>query len=1483
MVGLASIALAAGMALTGPTGAQAAPVPGGGLSGSPADKIQPELQQTLDSTGNADFWIRFADRADLSDARQIDDWVARGEAVAAELRATAEQSQSVVANLLEDPAQRLVRYQRFWATNAIYVYNGPAGLAREIASYAEVEGLYAPIGYELIEPTPGEQQRRINAVEWGIANINADDVWDQFGVRGEGITVANIDTGVQFDHPALVAQYRGNLGGGSFDHNYNWFDAAGNCATAPCDLNGHGTHTMGTMAGDDGGVNQIGAAPEANWIAANGCCPNDAALIASGEWMLEPTDLTGQDPDASKRPHIVNNSWGTIVPSNDPFMEDVLEAWAASGIFGVWSNGNNGPACATSGSPGSRILNYSAGAYDINNNIAGFSSRGPGQSGETKPNIAAPGVNVRSSVPTNGYANFNGTSMAAPHVAGSIALLWSAAPSLVGDIGQTRALLDDSAVDTENLLCGGTADDNNVFGEGRLDALALLEAAPIGDTGELTGTVTDAATGDPIAGATIHITGGTVDRTLTTGPDGTYSTALLAGDYTVEATAFGYIGQSVEVSIVVGETTVADFALVAAPLVNVTGLIRDGSGHGWPMYAKVNVEGAPDAAAYTNPFTGRYRLRLPANATYTLVVESQFPGYPDLTETVVVGNGNVVRDLLMTVDTNACPTAPGYEFGSSGVFESFESGTLPGGWTVVDNVGNGQVWSFDNPGGRSNLTGGDGGFAIVDSDDYGPGNSQDTQLVSPMLDLTNVADPIVRFNQDFNWWVLGQDEFTNVDVSIDGGATWETVFHQSGADAPGPRLETVPIPQAAGEPDVQVRFHYGNATFEFWWMIDNVLIGELFCVPIDGGLVAGNVFDRNTGAGINGATVTSVGMPEETTTTFATPDDPVQGDGFYWMFSSLTGPQQFTASAASYRSLTRVADVEADWITRRNFQLAAGQLVVEPGSIEAEVAMGGSAQRTFTITNTGTAPAEVELSERDGSFEILNADGTSLTEQEILTSPGAEVRRVELIGTDVASLAGSSAPPILSGRTGNAAPQAVPSEEPWTNIPDLPRSLMDHNVATVDGVVYSFGGSTGTAAVADVYKFDPASMSWTQLANMPNGPRHQSTVGVIDGKVYVVSGWNVLDTVTMIYDPASDTWTDGADSPAARSAAGEAVLDGQLYMVGGCTTSACAPYANQVFRYDPGSDSWDTLANYPIPIGWQSCGAIGGGVVCSGGLSDGNPVTDTYAYDPASDTWTQVADMPANLWGAAYHAANDLLLISGGLTGLSTITNEGYAYDPATDTWTDLPASNNLLFRPGSGCGFYKIGGSVIAGFQPTDVAELLPGFDACGAAADVPWLSVDPLTATLAPGDSVVVTVSLDADVAQPGAYTAAIPIREDTPYSVAPVDVTMNVTPPATWGKLMGTVLGTDCGGNTAPLADATVHLSTWVMELTLFSDEDGDYAHWLDFRHSPFFMIVAKDGYQPQFRQTSIVAGEVTVENWNLRAVCATGAEQADRHLM
>jgi subtilisin family serine protease len=227
------------------------------------------------------------------------------------------------------------------------------------------------------------------------------------------------------------------------------------------------------------GANKIGVAPDAKWLAAKGCETNscsDSSLLSAGQFILAPTNLQGQSPDPSKRPDVVNNSWGG--GGGDTFYQATVNSWVASGIFPQFSNGNSGPNCHTSGSPGDFQNTYSAGAYDINNAIASFSSRGPSSFGnEIKPNIAAPGVNVRSSVPTNSYGLLSGTSMASPHVAGTVALIISKNPSLRGNINAIRNLLDNGATDVNATSCGGNLDDNDIFGEGRLNALASVQAA----------------------------------------------------------------------------------------------------------------------------------------------------------------------------------------------------------------------------------------------------------------------------------------------------------------------------------------------------------------------------------------------------------------------------------------------------------------------------------------------------------------------------------------------------------------------------------------------------------------------------------------------------------------------------------------------------------------------------------------------------------------------------------------------------------------------------------------------------------------------------------------------------------------------------------------------------------------------------------------------------------------------------------------------
>jgi len=448
-----------------------------------ASKIDSRVLQAVKGGKSATYWALLRQRADLRGATAITSSSAQGWFVYKRLTSVANSSQ---AGLRSMHASRGASYKPFWIINAIRITSKAATL-NAVAGRPEVARILPRWSSKLTDEVGTRVDAGIKTVEWNITRINAPQVWSTYNDRGEGITVASIDTGVQWNHPALIKTYRGLAGPFQklfSDNNYNWFDPSHVCSPngkTVCDNNGHGTHTMGTMVGDDRGANQIGVAPRALWIAAKGCETNscsDFALTMSGQWMLAPTDLNNQNPRPDLRPHVINNSWGG--GPGDPFYRSIVQSWVAAGIFPQFANGNAGPGCGTAGSPGDYPESYAAGAFDINNNIAGFSSRGPSAiDGGLKPNVSAPGVNVRSSVPTNGYANFNGTSMASPHVAGTVALIWSVkgAPAFSRNVAATEQFIDNTAIDVNNTTCGGTADDNNVWGEGRLDAFAAVTAA----------------------------------------------------------------------------------------------------------------------------------------------------------------------------------------------------------------------------------------------------------------------------------------------------------------------------------------------------------------------------------------------------------------------------------------------------------------------------------------------------------------------------------------------------------------------------------------------------------------------------------------------------------------------------------------------------------------------------------------------------------------------------------------------------------------------------------------------------------------------------------------------------------------------------------------------------------------------------------------------------------------------------------------------
>ncbi|GII91930.1 carboxypeptidase regulatory-like domain-containing protein [Sinosporangium siamense] len=949
---------------------------------APAGKVDKALLAELAKKGTTDFLVRLKGGADLAAARSATGKAGKAGKAAHVYQAKSTFAAAAQAGLRTLLTERKAAYTPLWIANGAKV-TGDAELAAAIAKLPGVESVEPDILLTTPKPTLAKAANpKVNAVEWNIGHIGADRVWNEFGTRGEGVTLGVITGGVQFDHPALAPRYRGRQADGTMDHSYNWYDVR-TCATpggaTPCESSEQpGTRLLGVMVGGTD-TQAIGVAPGATWMGVNACddvCPM-SALLAAGQWMLAPTDRWGRNPRPDLAPDVITTSWRAVNWENrrdnvgfPRWFGDLLDTWVAAGIFPVLDSGfNESTSCGSAAAPGGYANAYMAGTYGRDLRIWQYSDRGPGQNGEVKPNIATPGAEVVSTEPGNNYGVLHWGPLSASHVAGAVALLWSASPTLYRDVPATRALLDRTAADVNDTSCGGTAAKNNVWGEGRLDVHAAVKAAPATAAGALTGTVT--AGGSPLARATVT-TAAPGSRTVTTAADGTFRIPrLAAGTHQITVRKLGYGTATGTVTVTAGGTAVHDVTLAAVPTHTVSGRVTgDGT-----SAAGANVQVAGTGESTTTDADGRYRLTLPAGDHELKVTPTAYPtcaGTATLRTTVT---GDTTKDITLPLRQDpfgyTCATGT----------EPYVAGT--------DKVAHPEPWvsprvslPFSFPfyrGSYSKAWLSAKGYVNFSSERGTPWNDN-----LPSFQMPHAA--IMPF-----WDDLWLDDRSGIYTKTMGTVPNRTFVVEwrdmTFRNEPGKRLSFSALLHEDGSigfryrgvsPDstdgrnatvgIQGGFHDVSAV-EYTSNGNRPAVADgwsLEFTPNGRGLLTGTVLNANDRTPVGGA---SVKIGDLTTLTTA-------GDG---TFAGLLPPgeHQVTVSKEGFGTVTRQATVRLGERSSADTDLITGRVSADTAAVELVTRGEPAATTTFTLTNLGRAasPYSVAAEATGGWLSVSPVSG----------------------------------------------------------------------------------------------------------------------------------------------------------------------------------------------------------------------------------------------------------------------------------------------------------------------------------------------------------------------------------------------------------------------------------------------------------------------------------------------------------------------------
>lgn len=1268
----------------------------------------------------------FASNADRR-AALLDLLVADTEAAQAAVRAILDAQMAV---------QGVTAYQPFFIVNTLAVEGDLATIvvlaqrddvARIVANYPlltlQEDGTGTPAGdadasAALLQPS-----------NWNIERVGADRVWSELGVRGEGAVVAGFDTGVDWQHPALAERYRGRLPDGRFDHNYNWFEPDSNLypdgnlgpslSLQPYACSSHGTHTMGTMVGDGGTPGtQIGMAPGARWIALPGICygtmpggiRDDIGALKAFQWLLCPTDLSGErtSADCSKAPDVVNNSWGSANPVND-LLRPAIQRLRAAGIAPVFAAGNPDAGPGSIGAPGNAPEAITVGATDREDEIAYFSGRGPSfYPGEQKPELSAPGLNVFSSIYSTDYYSASGTSMAAPHVAGLVALLVSA------DLRDGRR--DLTVDEIERLMIYSARDlgkpgPDNDYGYGRIDAFGAVNWAL--HAGDLYGTVRDATTGQPLAAAAMAGVDSAGRRfSASTNASGVYSTSVPAGIYQVEISAWGYQSKTYTGQVVFsGSSSVADFVLAPLPAVALSGVVR---GQGSVVAdALIAVAGHPERST-RSAADGSYTLTLPAGS-HTVVVTAV--GHRTLTTVVTANAGALVENFdlepapsILLVDADA---AGGWFFGWP-LGELYRTALEQERYSY-------DRWPIQYTSFADTITLADGSLG------YGIPSTATLAAYDIVIWVHNGCSyywgcSYGSTDSNLKGYVAGGGRlfYSAQDAGVfDGAPFFDDLFH---ADM----VETV----AGGEGDTV----YG---LDFLQGLQLTLTNaSLYSYPNGAIEFSPDAVRARPGDG----TAYPVLHYENQAGAAALAIDPCDNSG------------RALYLAAGYENLgPRHTEQNPDFaaLLGRSLRWLEGQrpprkLVLSAPRRVIEAVAGQTAYFEVQIANAGREPLAVALALEANQWQTRIVSGTVALDPQLQLAPCAAAT-VTVAVTPPADVAAEVADRAVLAVAVAGEPGATQRIElqtaavmPWQHEKLLNTPRYQLGVAALDErTLYALGGWSVRDyfgfPLNSVERYDTCTREWSWAPPMPQSLANIAAVA-LGGKLYVVGGntlsysdysVNIYTTVS-VFDPVDESWSQAAPLPVALAGATAATAGGKLYLFGGLDKDSLE--SDRTWEYDPAANRWQLKARMPGGGRFYAAAAtLAGKIYVVGGWREARTVE---VYDPAADRWSTAPPLLQGRQAAAAVAGPDgALYVLGGASRRSLLASVE-RYDPATASWQRL---DSLRDRNRYGMGAAYAGGRIIAvgGWPGGRVEGLRVGSSFCLSDKRLNSVAITPGTPT--------------------------------------------------------------------------------------------------------------------------------------------------------